>query len=166
MSANVSPVPEGFNTVSAHIIIKNAKEALEFYKKAFGAEELCVMTGPDGNSVMHAEIKIGNSVIMIGDEYPGPGVKSPVTLNGSSVCIHIYTEDADALFDRAKDAGATEVMPIGDQFWGDRYGMLSDPYGHYWSVATHKEDLTVDEINKRAEEFFKNMGDCGCDCSC
>lgn len=162
MSSSVNPIPEGFHTISIHMTVKNATEAIDFYKKAFGAEEICRMPGPDGNSIMHAELKIGDSIIMLNDEFPGHGISAPQTLNGTSFSIHLYVDDANALFDRAIQAGAKEVMPVGDQFWGDRYGMLKDPYGHCWAIATHTEDLSPEEINQRAKEFFSKMGEGGC----
>lgn len=162
MSSSVNPIPEGFNTVSIHMTVKNAKQAIEFYQKAFGAEEICRMPGPDGNSIMHAELKIGSSIIMLNDEFPGHGISAPQTLKGTSFSLHLYVEDADALFNRAIEAGAKEIMPVSDQFWGDRYGMLTDPYGHCWSIATHMEDLSPEEMNKRAEEYFSKMDEGGC----
>jgi uncharacterized glyoxalase superfamily protein PhnB len=162
MASTVDPIPEGFNTVSIHMTVRNASDAIEFYKKAFGAEEIFRMPGPDGKSVMHSEIKIGNSCIMLNDEFPGHGISAPVTLNGTSFSVHIYVEDADAFFNRAVEAGATVVMPMAEQFWGDRYGVLTDPYGHCWSIATHIEDVTPEECGKRAQEFFAKMGEDGC----
>ncbi len=162
MSNQVNPIPEGFRTITPHMVVRNAGEAMEFYKKAFGAEEVCRMNGPDGKSVMHAELKIGDSMLMLCDEWPQePYCKSPQSLNGTSVTISLYVEDVDALYQRALDAGATTVMPPMDAFWGDRYGKVSDPYGHQWGLATHKQDLTPEEIGKGAEEFFASMGSCG-----
>jgi len=157
----VKTVPEGFNTVSPHLVIKGASEAIEFYRKAFGAEEICRMPGPDGQSVMYAELKIGNSRVMLAEEFPGPetGCKSPASLGGTAVTIHLYVEDCDALWKQATNAGAKEICPLMDAFWGDRYGQVKDPFGHNWAIATHKEDLTPEEIGKRAEEWFKNMGE-------
>lgn len=160
--SHVNPVPEGFSTVSIHMTVKKCSEAIEFYKKAFGAEELARMPGPDGQSVMHGELKVGDSIIMLNDEFPKHHIKSPQTLNGSTFSIHLYVEDADGLFDRAREAGATVVMPPVDMFWGDRFAQVVDPYGHSWSIATHIEDLTTEEIGARAREFFSKSGDCGC----
>ncbi len=160
--SNVPPIPEHFNTVSAHLCIKGAAEAMEFYKKAFGGEELCRMPGPDGKSVMYGELKIGNSVVMIAEEWPGPGPASPTTLKNTSVTIHIYSEDADAAHKRAVDAGATSTMPVAEMFWGDRYGRVMDPYGHHWSFATHIKDLTPEEMASAAAAAMAAMGkDCG-----
>jgi len=156
--SQVSPIPEGFHTLTPHVIVKGAGEAIEFYKKAFGAEEICRMPGPDG-MVMHAEVKIGGSVMMVADEFPSMGVRGPQ--GGSPVTLHLYVEDVDAAFEKAVAAGAQVSMPVMDMFWGDRYGKLTDPFGHEWSIATHKEDLTPEEIAKRGEEAMKQMGgDC------
>jgi uncharacterized glyoxalase superfamily protein PhnB len=162
MSSNVNPIPEGFTTVSIHMTLNNATEAIEFYKKAFGAEEIVRMPGPDGKSVMHAELKIGDSKIMLNDEFPGHPLQSPATLKGTTFCVHLYVENVDSLFNRAVEAGATVVMPPVDQFWGDRYGMITDPYGHCWSIATHVEDLSPEECGQRAQEYFSKMGEDGC----
>lgn len=160
MSAKVNPIPEGFHTLSPHIICRDAGKAIEFYKKAFGAEEICRMAGPDGKSVMHAELKIGDSIVMMCGEYPDMGCMSPQALNGSPVTLHLYVADADAAYKRAVDAGATPTMPVADMFWGDRYGKLTDPFGHHWSVATHIEDVSPDDCAKRAAEAFGGGG-CG-----
>ncbi len=149
----VKPIPDRFNTISAYATVKDAAAAIEFYKKAFGAEEFCRMPGPDGKGVMHAELAIGDSVLMIGEEFPGMA-ESPATLGGSPVTLHIYCEDADQLFQRAIDAGAKILMPLADQFWGDRMGKLTDPFGHHWSIATHKEDLTDEQVAERAAAAF------------
>lgn len=163
MSAQVNPIPEGFSTITPHMVIRNASDAIEFYKKAFGAEEIMRMPGPDGNSIMHAEIKIGNSMIMIVDERPDmTKVVSPQKLGGSTVGLTIYCEDADALFQRAIDAGATEMMKPMDMFWGDRYSKVVDPFGHVWEVCTHIEDVSPEECGKRAVDFFANMPGGGC----
>jgi len=155
------PVPEGFYTVTPHLICKGAGQAIDFYKKAFGAEELMRMPGPDGKSVMHAEFKIGNSHIMIADEFPDYGCFGPETLKGSPVTIHLYVNDVDSVFNQAVKAGATVKMPITDMFWGDRYGKLQDPFGHHWSIATHKEDVSPQECAKRAAAQFGGGGSCG-----
>jgi uncharacterized glyoxalase superfamily protein PhnB len=152
MAGNVKPVPEGFHTVTPHLIIRGAAKAIEFYKKAFGAEEIMRMPGPDGQSIMHAEIRIGDSHIMLNDEFPDWGKVSPQALNGSPVTIHLYVNNVDAVFNKAVQAGATAVMPVTDMFWGDRYGYLQDPFGHCWSVATHIADYTPEECMKRCQE--------------
>lgn len=142
-------VPEGFRTITPHLIVKGADAAIAFYKKALGAEEIMRMSGPDGKSVMHAEIKIGDSLVMLNDEFPGGGgCASPTTLKGTSTCIHLYVENADALFNRAVAAGAQPTMPISDMFWGDRYGQVTDPFGHTWSIATHTKDVTPAEMRE------------------
>lgn len=156
--AKVKAVPDGFNSVSAHLVVRGAAQAIEFYKKAFGAEEISRMPGPDGKSLMHAEVKIGNSTVMLVDENPEWGMRSPQSIGGSPVTLHIYAEDADAIYDRAVKAGATATMPLMDAFWGDRYGKLTDPFGHEWGIAAHLEDLSPEEIGKRAQEWFAQMG--------
>jgi PhnB protein len=145
--SKVRPIPEGMHTVTPHIVCADAAGAIEFYKKALGAVELMRMPGPDGK-LMHACIKIGNSPVMLVDEMPQWGVLGPKTLKGSPVTLHIFVEDVDAFAARAVAAGAKVTMPIADMFWGDRYGVLQDPFGHQWSVATHMHDLTPEEIKK------------------
>ena len=156
----VKPVPDGFSSVSVYLVVKNAVEALEFYQKAFGAEAGARMPGPDGKSTMHAEMRIGNSTIMLTDENPQWQMKSPETLGGSPASLHVYVDDADKLFNRAVEAGCTVTAPLMDAFWGDRYGKLADPFGHQWGIATHKEDVAPEEMGRRAKEFFASMGDC------
>jgi uncharacterized glyoxalase superfamily protein PhnB len=146
-------IPEGFHTVTPHLVIKGAGKALEFYKKAFGAEELFQMPGP-GGAIMHAEMKIGNSHVMINDEMPDYGALSPQTIGGTAVTLHLYVNDVDAFFKRAIQAGAKEEMAVADMFWGDRYGKLVDPFGHKWSIATHKEDVSPEEMGRRMEKEF------------
>lgn len=150
----VSKIPEGHHTLTPHLIIHNASEALDFYKKAFGAEELMRMPGPDGKSIMHAEIKIGDSIVYIAEEYKDMGCLSPSSLKGSPVTLHLYVEDVDKAFQMAVDAGATPSMPVQDMFWGDRYGKLTDPFGHHWSIATHVEDVTPEQCAERAAAAF------------
>ncbi|MFQ5494514.1 MAG: VOC family protein [Phycisphaerae bacterium] len=160
MSA-VSPIPERFHTITPHLCIRGAADAIEFYKKAFGAEEIFRMPGPDGKSIGHAELQIGDSVIMMGDEIPQmEGWRSPSSFNGTTVALCLYVEDVDKSFQRALDAGAKVSMPVTDMFWGDRYGKVTDPFGHEWAIATHKQDLTPEEIAKGAEAFFASMGGC------
>ena len=156
----VKPVPDGFNSVSVYLVVKNAVEALEFYQKAFGAEAGARMPGPDDKSTMHAEMRIGNSTIMLTDENPQWQMKSPETLGGSPASLHVYVDDADKLFNRAVEAGCTVTAPLMDAFWGDRYGKLADPFGHQWGIATHTEDVAPEEMGRRAKEFFASMGDC------
>jgi uncharacterized glyoxalase superfamily protein PhnB len=147
--AKAKPIPDGYHTVTPYLAIRDAAKAIEFYKKAFGAEEIFRMPGPDGK-VMHAEIRIGDSPVMISEEFPEYGTKSPQALGGSPVNIFLYVENVDKVFEQAVKAGATVTMPVADQFWGDRYGKLDDPFGHSWSVATHVEDVAPDEMAKRA----------------
>ena len=137
---DVQPIPPGYHTVTPYLIVNNAAEAIDFYSRAFGATEKLRMPGP-GGFIMHAEIQIGDSVVMLSDEHPDVGAFSPETVGGNPVSMMIYSEDVDAAFARAIEAGAQEVMPIEDMFWGDRYGRLADPYGHVWGIATHIEDV-------------------------
>ena len=149
MPSPVKAIPDGFHTATPYLIIKGAASAIEFYKKAFGATELMRLAQPDGR-IGHAEIKIGDSPIMLADEYPEMGYRSPQSLGGSPVSILLYVENVDALFDQAVAAGGKVTRPVKDQFYGDRSGTLSDPFGHVWTIATHKEDLSPDEIQNRA----------------
>jgi PhnB protein len=155
MAAKVQAIPAGFHTLTPHLTVRNAAEALEFYKKALGAEVLHVAHMPDGK-VMHASLRIGDSMLMLNDEFPEYGSLSPLSHGGSGVTIHIYTEDVDAAYNRAVKAGAQVKMPLQDQFWGDRYGMLADPYGHQWSLATRVKDLSPEEM-QRAQEAMAKM---------
>ena len=158
MATPGKPVPEGYHTATPYLTIKNAGEAIDFYKRAFGAEEIVRMPGPDGKSVMHAEIKIGSSMLMISDEWPMGDCKSPKTLGGTTVNIFLYVQDVDSIFQKAVAAGAQASMPPTDMFWGDRYGKVVDPYGHSWGIATHKLDMTPQEIEKGQKEFMAKMG--------
>jgi PhnB protein len=146
--AKVQPIPKGYHVVTPSITVRGAAEAIEFYKKAFGAKELSRMPGPDGK-LMHAEIKIGDSIVMLSDEFPAMGSSSPLTVGGTSASLMIYTKDVDALFNQALAAGAKVTMPLSDMFWGDRYGQVADPFGHKWQLATRKENLTAREMAKR-----------------
>ena len=148
----VSPIPAGMRTITPHLICAGAAEAIDFYKKAFGAVELSRMPGPDGN-VMHASIRIGDSVIMLNDEMPQWGAFGPKSLKGSPVTIHLYVEDADALFAQAVKAGAKVTMPLDDMFWGDRYGKVEDPFGHQWSIGTHVREASPEEMQKAMEQM-------------
>ena len=153
----VKPIPDGYHSVTPYLSIKGAAEAIEFYKRAFSANELFRLVAPSGD-IGHAEIKIGNSAIMLTDPCETGPFRSPQSLGGSSIGLHVYVEDVDALFAQAVDAGAKVVKPVQDQFYGDRTGTLEDPFGHVWFLATHKEDLTPEEIKKRAEALFKQGG--------
>ena len=144
----VKPIPDGFHTVTPHLIVKGAAAALDFYKKAFGAEETSRMPGPDG-LIMHATMRVGDSILMLNDEFPKMGSHSPQSIGGTPVTLHLYVDDVDKLWQRAVSAGAKVTMPLADMFWGDRYGVLTDPFGHHWSLATHKEDLSPQEMMKR-----------------
>ena len=155
--AKVNPIPPGNHTVTASLVVRDSKKAIEYYQKAFGAQQLSILMGPNGG-VMHAEIKIGDTKIYLGDESPEMGALSPSSLGGSPVSLNIYTEDCDAMFKRAVAAGATVKMPLEDMFWGDRYGKITDPFGHNWGIATHKEDLSPQEMEKRMKESFAAMG--------
>ncbi len=143
----VQPIPEGYRTATPYLIIKGAASAIEFYKKAFGATELMRAPTPDGQ-LMHAEIQIGDSRIMLADEYPDMGYRGPQAYGGSPVSIHLYVTDVDALFQRAVAAGAKATRPVQDQFYGDRTGTLVDPFGHVWSIGTHTKDVSMEEIEK------------------
>ena len=159
--AQTQRIPEGFHTVTPHLVIRNAAEAIDFYKRAFGAEELERMSGPDGRSIMHARLRIGDSILMVCDEFPQFGVRGPQSLGGSPVTINLYVENADTVYQRAVAAGAQATMPLKDQFWGDRYGKLKDPYGHEWAVATHIEDVSAEECMRRAAAAFGGGAGCG-----
>ena len=146
----VKPIPEGYHTATPYLIIEGAADAIEFYKKAFGATELFRFPAPDGK-IGHAEIKIGDSPIMLADEYPDMGYNGPKSLGGSPVSLMIYVEDVDTVFNRAVDVGATVKEAVSDKFYGDRIGTLVDPFGHVWHVSTHKEDVSLEEMEKRAK---------------
>jgi PhnB protein len=161
MPHHVKRIPEGLHTITPHMIVRNATQAIDFYKKAFGAEELHRAPGPDGKTIMHADLKIGTSHVFLCDEFPQMGAKSPQSLGGTPITLALYVEDADKAFNQAVKAGAEVVMPLKDQFWGDRYGMLKDPYGHTWSISSHMEDVPPAEMQKRAAEAFKAGGACG-----
>ena len=145
----VQPIPEGYHTVTPYLIFSGAAEAIAFYERALGASEVMRMDGP-GGKIHHAEINIGGSRIMLADEHPEIQALSPKTIDGSPVSMHVYVEDVDAAVERAVKAGATLIRPIADQFYGDRVGGIEDPFGYRWFIATHKEDLTMDEIRRRA----------------
>ena len=151
------PIPDGYHTITPTITLKDTRKAIAFYKKAFGAEELRPPSmSPDGKSVMHAELRIGNSMIMLNDEM-GDQCKSAETSGGSPAAFYLYVDNADAAFKKAVDAGAAVVMPVQDMFWGDRWGQVKDPFGYSWSLATHKKDVTPEEIRKGSEAMFAGM---------
>jgi PhnB protein len=161
MTSQVKPIPEGFHTVTPQLVVKGAAEAIAFYEKAFGAEEMSRLPGPDGK-LMHASVKIGDSIVFLTDEAPQWQSLGPQRLGGTPVTIHLYLENVDTAFERAATAGATVKMPPSDMFWGDRYGVLTDPFGHSWSLASRKEVLTPEQIAKNAEAMFAKGG-CGPD---
>jgi PhnB protein len=146
----VNPIPEGYRTVNPYLIVDGAAAAIDFYASVFGASERMRMDAPDGR-VGHAELEIGDSVVMLADEHPEIGARGPASTGGTPVSLHVYVEDADAVFKRAVDAGAKSVRPVEDQFYGDRLGTFEDPFGHHWHVATHVEDVSPEEMSKRAE---------------
>ncbi|HSD19408.1 MAG TPA: VOC family protein [Anaeromyxobacter sp.] len=145
----VKPIPDGYHSVTPYLIVKDAPRALEFYKAAFGATELMRMTQPDGR-VGHAEVRIGDSPVMLADEFPEIGAKSPQTIGGTAVSLMIYVPDVDAVVGQAVAAGAKLTRPVADQFYGDRIGGVTDPFGHAWFIATHKEDVPPEELARRA----------------
>ena len=151
MAKAAKPVPEGYHTITPSLVLDDAASTIEWYKKALGAEEVSRSAGPDGK-IMHAELKIGDSRFMMNDVMMGG--KGPRTYGGSPASFWLYVENSDAAFNRAVSAGAQVQMPLADQFWGDRYGSLTDPFGHVWGVATHKEDLTKEEMEKRMKQTF------------
>jgi PhnB protein len=153
MPSKVKAIPEGHHTVAPYLAIKNAVSALEFYKKAFGAKETYRLILPDGR-LGHAEIRLGDSLVMLADEFPEFGGKAPESLGGSPVSIHLYVEDVDVFVKRAVAEGARLLKPVADQFYGDRSGQLEDPYGHLWWVATHKEDVAPEEMQKRVRALL------------
>jgi PhnB protein len=149
-------IPQGMHSVTPHLICAGAAKAIEFYKQAFGAEEGARLPGPDGR-LMHASVKIGDSQVMLVDEMPEWGALGPTSLKGTPVTIHLYVEDVDAFVERAVKAGAKVTMPVADQFWGDRYGKLEDPFGHHWSVATHVRDVSMEEVQSAMRQMAKSM---------
>lgn len=157
----VSPVPAQYHNVNAHLWVKNADEALGFYKKALGVKVLGVMRGPGGQGVMHAEMRLGDTLVMLADEWPDMHERSPAASRGTTASLYCYVPNCDALFKRALRAGAKEMMPMADQFWGDRMGKFEDPFGHVWSIATRKEEPTVKEVVRRQEAFFASMREPG-----
>jgi uncharacterized glyoxalase superfamily protein PhnB len=158
MQEQVHPIPEGFHTVTPHLVCAGAAEALEFYKQAFGAVEIGRMPMPDGK-LAHAEMRIGDSRIMLADAFPDYGSKGPLTLKGTPVFIHLYVNDADAVWEQAVAAGAKPVMPLSDMFWGDRYGQVEDPFGHRWSIATHKRDVSPEQMQEDMQKMMSQS--CG-----
>ena len=153
MSSNVSPVPAGYHSVTPYLLIGGASAAIDFYMKAFGAVEVLRLTAPDGR-IGHAEIRIGDSHVMLADEHPEMAFLGPQSRGGTTVSMLLYVADADAVFDRAIEAGATELRPLCDQFYGDRSGAVTDPWGHVWSIASRTEEITPEEIQRRFQELY------------
>jgi uncharacterized glyoxalase superfamily protein PhnB len=153
----VKPIPDGFHSATPSLVVGDSKKAIEFYKKAFGAKEIYQFPGPNGK-IMHAMIQIGDSIIMMSDEFPDMGARSPNSIGGTPITIHLYVENADKIYNQAINAGAKVVMPIMDAFWGDRYGLVADPDGHSWAIATHQIEMSPEEMRKAGEAFFCNPG--------
>jgi len=158
MAPTVKPVPDGFHTATPSVVVRDAGKAIDFYKKVFGAEERMRMPGPDGR-IMHAEIKIGDSIIFLSDEMPNMGGKSPQSVGAYTGGIYLYVPNVDEIHQRAVDAGAKSAGPVSDMFWGDRLGHFVDPFGHAWSVSTHVADLTEQEMEKGAQAFYAQMAE-------
>jgi len=158
MADKVKAVPKGFRSVNAYLAVDGGVRALEFYRKAFNAKEIARMMYPDGQKLAHAEVKIGNTIVMISDESPERGVRSPNSLGGTGLRLVLYVRNCDRVYKRALKAGATSLMEPADMFWGDRWSTVQDPFGHRWEIATHKEDVGPEEMGRRSEEFFAKMG--------
>jgi len=154
--SKVQPIPPGYHTLVPHLVVRNAKDAIDFYKKAFGAEERRRLLTPTGQ-ILHAELQIGDARLFLAEEMPMGGCKSPQSLSGTSITLHVWSENAGATIERAVRAGATVTLPPMDAFWGDRYGRLKDPFGHEWSVGTHQRDMTSDEMAKAAQDACAKM---------
>jgi PhnB protein len=150
------PIPDGYQTVTPYLAVDDAAEAIAYYTKAFGAKERSRMEAPDG-SIGHAELEIGDSLVMLSDPFPQATTRTPKELGGTTATVFLYVEDVDAVVKRAVDAGATVTMEVADQFWGDRFGAITDPFGHSWSIATHVEDVPPDEMARRAEEAMAQL---------
>ena len=157
MATQVKTIPPGFHSITPMLTVREPDKAIDFYKRALGAEERSRFKGPDGKSIMHAELKVGDSIIMLGGEQAEQGCRSPQTLGGTPITLYLFVEDVDKAFNRAASAGATVAMPVADMFWGDRCGQVVDPFGHKWFLATHKQDLSQEDIQKRGEAFFAQM---------
>ena len=153
--ASVNPIPQGFHTLTPNLTVRDCAKAIEFYKRALGAQEISRMPAPDGTSIWHAELKIGDSIVFVNDEMPGMGRPAPTAQEPVPVTMWLYVQDADAAYKRAVDAGAKSLMEPADMFWGDRCAGVSDPYGYSWSFATHKKDMTQEEMKRAGEEFAR-----------
>jgi PhnB protein len=158
MATKVRPIPKGFHTITPDLVVRDGAQAIDFYKRAFGAEELFRIEGVPGK-IGHAELKIGDSIIMLSDEMPGGCSASPQSLGGTPVNIFLYVKDVDLVFKQAVDAGAKVDLPITDMFWGDRFGKIIDPFGHSWALATHQEDVKAEELRKRAQAEMAKMAE-------
>jgi PhnB protein len=156
MTPKVNPIPQGYHTVTPSLVVREGAKALEFYRRAFGAEEKARMLGPEG-SIMHAEFRVGDSIIMLNDEVPEMGSRGPQAYGGSPVKFYVYLENVDAAWKRAIDAGAKEIMALQDMFWGDRTGCVEDPFGHQWMLSQHVADPTPEEIQRGQEAFFSHQ---------
>src|SRR5690242_15308543 len=159
MAKGPKPIPDGCHSIIPHLVVKEAAKAIEFYKQAFGALETSRMPGPEGR-IMHAALKIGGGQVFLCDEFPQSEIKAPTSLGATTLALHLYVADVDAAFAKATAAGATVTMPVTDMFWGDRYGKLRDPFGHEWSLASHVEDVTPEEMQARAQAMFSGQGPC------
>ena len=153
----VKPIPEGYHSITPYLAVDDAAKAIEFYKDAFGADEVIRMPGPDGK-IAHAELQLGDSKLMLSDPFPESNVQPPATLGGASASVFMYVEDVDGIFEQAQKAGARVVSPLENMFWGDRFGTVSDPFGHIWSLATHVEDLSEEEMAERSRAAMAEMG--------
>ncbi len=158
MHDSVKRVPAGFHTVTPHLTVRGGVDMIEFYKRAFGAKELRRSVTPDGKSLLHADLQIGDSRVLLNDEFPQMGAVSPLALNSTPVTIHLYVEDVDSLYQQALGAGAKVVMPLADQFWGDRYGVVEDPSGHRWALASHVREMSPEQMKEAAEALFPGEG--------
>ena len=157
MSENVKTIPDGYHSITPYLVVRNASKAIDFYKKAFDAEERVRMQSPDGKGIMHAELRIGDSIFMLTEESEMMKCQSPESIGGSPLSLYVYVKDVDKIFDQAISTGATILDPVSDKFYGDRSGYLKDPFGHLWSIATHKKDLSLDEIKKAGKEAFAEI---------
>jgi PhnB protein len=153
MAGAVKQALDDFHTITPHLVVRDAARAIDYYCRAFGAAELYRNGAPDGKSIMHAELLLGNSRFLLHDEFPDRGLLSPLAYNGTAITLHLYVDDVDTVFNRAVEAGAEVLMPLADQFWGDRYGIIKDPFGHKWSLATRLEDLSPKELQAQADKY-------------
>jgi uncharacterized glyoxalase superfamily protein PhnB len=158
MTKPVKAIPEGHHAVTPSLVVHDADAAIRFYQQAFGAVEVARFPSPDGKGIMHAAIKIGDSHVYLSDEFPHMGGRSPKTLGATTAGVYLYVENVDAVYKQAVAAGAQPRVPVTDLFWGDRYGRLLDPFGYEWAVATHKEDLSIEEMGRRGQAFFAQQG--------